>query len=75
MKLVDSLWQDPNRMSGAVCFRDTRIPVTILFDYLQDGRLGGFLRGYPDVSLEQVQAVIAGSRDLIVQRFATGLSQ
>lgn len=32
------LWQDPDRMSGAVCFYGTRIPVAFLFDYLEAGR-------------------------------------
>lgn len=31
----DLLWQDPDRMSGALCFYGTRIPVTHLFSYLE----------------------------------------
>ena len=31
------LWQDPDRMSGALCFYGTRIPVTHLFSYLETG--------------------------------------
>lgn len=34
----DLLWQDPDRMSGAICFFGTRIPVSFLFDYLESGR-------------------------------------
>jgi uncharacterized protein (DUF433 family) len=31
----DLIWQDSDRMSGAVCFYGTRIPVSFLFDYLR----------------------------------------
>lgn len=33
----DLIWQDPDRMSGAVCFFGTRIPVSTLFEYLEAG--------------------------------------
>jgi len=70
MNITDALWQDPSRMSGAVCFRATRIPVSILFDYLERGELDEFYRGYPDVSGEQVLAVLETSRELVSERFA-----
>lgn len=31
------IWQDPERVSGAPCFYGTRVPVSHLFDYLEDG--------------------------------------
>ncbi len=41
------LWQDPDRMSGAVCFFGTRIPVSFLFDYIERGeKLEDFARDY-----------------------------
>lgn len=52
-------------MSGAVCFRNTRIPVSILFDYLENGSLREFFEGYPDVSLDQVHAVLEASQELL----------
>ena len=58
MRLEDALWQDPERMSGAVCFRDTRIPVSVLFDYLVGDGLEEFYAGYPDVRPEQVKSVL-----------------
>lgn len=61
MRLEDALWQDPERVSGAVCFRGTRIPVSVLFDYLVADGLEEFYVGYPDVQPEQVQAVLAAS--------------
>jgi uncharacterized protein (DUF433 family) len=33
------IWQDPDRMSGAICFYGTRIPVSFLFDYLERNEL------------------------------------
>ncbi len=43
----DLLWQDPDRMSGAICFFGTRIPVSFLFDYLENGQsLEDFARDY-----------------------------
>ena len=61
-KLQDALWQDPVRMSGAVCFRGTRIPVSILFDYLHAGDLAGFVEGCPDVTREMVDTVLTSSQ-------------
>jgi uncharacterized protein (DUF433 family) len=74
MNISEALWQDANRMSGAVCFRDTRIPVSILFDYIEKGQLAEFLRGYPDVSQEQVHAVLEASQKLIARCVVTGQS-
>ena len=49
MTLEEALWQDLERMSGTVCFRGTRITVSILFDYLQLGDLVDFFDGGPEV--------------------------
>ncbi len=72
MNITESLWQDPNRMSGAVCFRGTRIPVAILFDYLEHGELDEFFEGYPDVTKEQVHAVLEASKELVTGQFVLG---
>jgi uncharacterized protein (DUF433 family) len=46
-------------MSGAPCFRGTRVPVQTMFDHLIAGDpLSEFLTGFPDVSLEQAVAVL-----------------
>ncbi|HSI73921.1 MAG TPA: DUF433 domain-containing protein [Fimbriimonas sp.] len=58
MRVEDALCQDPDRLSGAVCFRGTRVPVSILFEYLEAGRLDDFFRGYPNVQQDQVKAVL-----------------
>ena len=35
--LEEAVWVDPDRMSGAPCFRGSRLPVQQLFDWLADG--------------------------------------
>ena len=37
MTLEEAVWVDPQRMSGAPCFRGSRLPVQQLFDWLADG--------------------------------------
>ena len=37
MTVDEAVWVDPGRMSGAPCFRGSRLPVQQLFDWLADG--------------------------------------
>ena len=47
------------RAWGAAVFAGTRVPVAILFDYLEAGEtLPEFLRQFPTVSREQAVAVL-----------------
>ena len=47
MTLDQAVWVDPGRMSGAPCFRDSRLPVQQLFDWLADGvSLDDFVREF-----------------------------
>jgi uncharacterized protein (DUF433 family) len=47
-------------MHGAPCFRGTRVPVRMLFDYLVAGStLENFLRDFPRVSRELAFAALA----------------
>jgi uncharacterized protein (DUF433 family) len=51
--------RDPERVSGAWLFRGTRVPVTALFQNLEDGvQLAEFVQLFPGVTLEQVRAVL-----------------
>lgn len=51
--------RDPERVSGAWVFRGTRVPVTALFENLEDGaQLSEFLEWFPGITLEQAQAVL-----------------
>lgn len=60
--------RDPERVSGAWVFRGTRVPVTALFQNLEDGvQLAEFLQWFPGVSREQVRLVLEhASRSLEV---------
>jgi uncharacterized protein (DUF433 family) len=60
VKVIGELvWQDPDRVSGQSCFYGTRVPVAILFDYLEGGdTIDEFLRGYPSVSKQQALGVL-----------------
>jgi uncharacterized protein (DUF433 family) len=52
-------WVDPDRVSGSLCFRGTRVPVALLFEYLAAGdSLDEFLRGFPTVQREQAVGVL-----------------
>jgi uncharacterized protein (DUF433 family) len=58
-RLDAAVWVNPDRMSGAPCFRGTRVPVQSLIDLLEGGEtIGQFLELYPDVSQEQVMTVL-----------------
>jgi uncharacterized protein (DUF433 family) len=51
--------RDPEKLSGAFVFRGTRIPVRALFENLQGGAcVEDFLKWFPGVSREQVNAVL-----------------
>ena len=60
---------DPEIMSGTPCFRGTRVPVKTLFDYLAAGDpLDEFFAGFPTVTREQVQAVLAEAGEAVLER-------
>lgn len=51
--------RDPERLSGAWVFRGTRVPVTTLFQNLEDGaQIYDFIAWFPGVTLEQVRDVL-----------------
>jgi uncharacterized protein (DUF433 family) len=52
--------RDPDIMSGTPVFMGTRVPVQILFDWLEDGEysLDDFLENFPSVPREQAVAVL-----------------
>lgn len=50
---------NPGRMSGEPCFKDSRVPVKVLFDHLRAGEpLSEFLDGFPPVTQQQAAAVL-----------------
>jgi uncharacterized protein (DUF433 family) len=51
--------RDPERVSGAWVFRGSRVPVSALFENLEDGvPVGDFAALFPGVSLEQAREVL-----------------
>jgi uncharacterized protein (DUF433 family) len=58
-ELKGVLSQDPEVMSGAICFAGTRVPVQALLDtLLHGGNLENFYEGWPGVTPEQAEAVL-----------------
>ena len=48
--------RDPGKLSGAWVFRETRVPVTALFENLEDGAtVDDFLSWFPGVRREQIE--------------------
>jgi uncharacterized protein (DUF433 family) len=57
------IWNDPDRLSGVPCFFGTRVPIDALFTNLESGlSVDEFLECFPDVTREQVVAVLEGAR-------------
>ena len=51
--------RNPNKVSGAWVFRDTRVPVSALFENLRDGASAEeFLEWFPGVDSWKVKAVL-----------------
>jgi uncharacterized protein (DUF433 family) len=60
---------DPQVMHGAVCFRGTRIPVSVVLDNLADGEtLERILDQYPSLKREHIPAALAYAADLARDR-------
>ena len=57
--LCPAVERDPEKVSGAWVFRDTRVPVVALFENLEGGAsIAEFLAWFPGVTREQVEAVL-----------------
>jgi uncharacterized protein (DUF433 family) len=55
-------------MSGAPCFRDTRVPVQSLIDFLEGGEtIDQFLQLYPSITRQQVLTVLDLANDQILE--------
>ena len=56
----------PTILGGTPVFVGTRVPVHVLFDYLEAGdSLGRFLDQFPTVSREQAQAALELAREAL----------
>jgi uncharacterized protein (DUF433 family) len=57
------IWINPGRMSGAPCFYKTRLPVSSLFENLEDGlSLDEYIDAF-DISREQAIAVLEYAKE------------
>jgi uncharacterized protein (DUF433 family) len=57
--LYGLVWVDPGRMSGTPCFDQTRVPVTHLLHYLQEGpSFDEFIDNFEGVDPEKARAVL-----------------
>ncbi len=55
----NSVERDPLKVSGAWLFRGTRVPVSALFENLEDGaQLDDFVAWFPGVTLAQARDVL-----------------
>ena len=59
---------DPERHHGDPCIKGTRIPVTIIMGSLADGMAAEeILTYYPQLTLEDIQAVLGYAAELMQQ--------
>ena len=60
---------DPEVMHGAVCFRGTRVPVSVVLDNLAGGETAVTILGeYPSLKPEHIPAAIGYAADLARER-------
>jgi uncharacterized protein (DUF433 family) len=65
------IWIDPDRLSGAPCFRGTRVPVESLFINLEKGlSLEEYLDCFPEVTREQAIALLEYAQKLTLRTAA-----
>lgn len=74
MTLEEAVWVDPHRMSGAPCFRGSRLPVQQLFDWLADGvSLDEFIEDFR-IDRAAAEAVLrSAGAQLCQQRLSAGV--
>ena len=58
-KSCPAIERDPEKVSGVLVFRGTRVPVALLFENLKDGaKVDQFLDWFPGVKRWQVESVL-----------------
>jgi uncharacterized protein (DUF433 family) len=65
MLLKDIINIDKEILHGTPVFKNTRVAVQTLFDYLEESSLDEFLEGFPSVTREQAEKVIEITGKLI----------
>ena len=56
--VADCIWINPERVSGAPCFLGTRLPIAMLFEWLDDGKSVDEFAVHWDVPREHVIGVL-----------------
>ncbi|MCB1176486.1 MAG: DUF433 domain-containing protein, partial [Leptospiraceae bacterium] len=57
--IAESVNVDPEIVSGTPVFKNTRVPIQTLFDYLATGEsLETYLEDYPSVEKKQIYSVL-----------------
>ncbi|AQG80589.1 DUF433 domain-containing protein [Spirosoma montaniterrae] len=62
--------RDPDILNGEPVFRGTRVPVQVLFDYLQYSTIDEFLIGYPHIDRAMVNEVLTVAANQLTRRRA-----
>ncbi len=65
MLLKEIINIDNEVLNGTPVFKNTRVAVQTLFDYLEESSLEEFLEGFPSVTREQAEKVIEIAGKLI----------
>jgi len=66
--LCSAVDRAPGKLAGQWCFRGTRLPVSALFEHLDQGStIDEFLEWFPSVSQEQVRRVLAFAKTSLEQ--------
>jgi uncharacterized protein (DUF433 family) len=67
MTVADLVTTDPETLGGATVFRGTRVPVTTLFEYLENNySLDEFLECFPSVTRDAAAKMLQLSRHAAV---------
>lgn len=67
---------DPEIHHGEPCIKGTRIPVSIIIGSIADGMtIDEVLKEYPQISREEIQAVLAYAADLVRQEWILPLGK
>lgn len=70
MTYQQAVSRESGTMSGALCFRGTRVPVRTLFDYLEANQLEDFYIDFPGVTRQMVEAVLHEAGDVLDSKSA-----
>jgi uncharacterized protein (DUF433 family) len=66
---MEVIVKDRDILGGTPVFRRTRVPVRVLFDYLEGGEtLEDFLGGFPTVPRESAVAALEEAKQLLLAR-------